>query len=225
MSQSTLAAVMLFASSISPPASTRPRTANLNTAPPSICKYRLLWDGVHSTLGSLPSACIRTERTPGFLAETSTTAAAPSPKRTQVDLSFQSRSRDIVSAPTTSAVFNRPDAIMPSAKAKPYMNPEQAADKSNAPTFLAPRRACNRAAVDGNTRSGVIVATMIRSMSRALTPAFPSARALAIAAISAVLSPSPAMRRCTMPVIVRIHASLVSSVEASSSFVTIRDGR
>ena len=55
------------------------------------------------------------------------------------------------------------------------MKPEHAALTSNAAQPFAPRRCCSRHAVDGKMRSGVVVPSTIRSISRALTPAASSA--------------------------------------------------
>src|SRR5579862_8501125 len=80
-------------------------------------------------------------------------------------------------------------------------------------------------AVDGNTTSGVVVATMIRSMSLGASDADASAARDAKNARSDVCSPSATTWRCRMPVRVRIHSSLVSIFCESSSLVMMRDGR
>src|SRR4051812_26930636 len=73
--------------------------------------------------------------------------------------------------------------------------------------------------------SGVTVATMMRSISSAVMPAFSSALCAAFAAMSLVHSPSAAMRRSPMPVRERIHSSDVSTIFSNSAFVRMRSGR
>jgi hypothetical protein len=85
--------------------------------------------------------------------------------------------------------------------------------------------ACSRHAVLGNTKSGVEVATMTRSISSGLTAAACSAARLACSARSLEACDSSAIWRWTMPVRSRIHASLVSRCAANSSFFTTRGGR
>ena len=80
-------------------------------------------------------------------------------------------------------------------------------------------------AVDGNTMSGVVVATMMRSTSAGAMPRQASALRAACSARSDVVSAGAAMCRSRMPVRVRIHSSLVSTVRDSSSLVTTRAGR
>ncbi len=71
-------------------------------------------------------------------------------------------------------------------------------------------------AVDGNTMSGVDVATMIRSTSRAERPAASRAARDAISARSLQLTPSSAKWRARMPVRPTIQSSLVSTPRAAS---------
>ena len=71
------------------------------------------------------------------------------------------------------------------------MNPEQAASRSNAAARNAPIFLCTRQAVDGNGMSGVIVATMIKSICSAVTRAIFMARRAASAARSDVNSCPP----------------------------------
>ena len=75
------------------------------------------------------------------------------------------------------------------------MNPEQAACTSNAVTQGNPILCCKRQAVEGKDMSGVIVATMIRSMVSFPTPAFLTAFSAAFKAMSLVASPSAANLR------------------------------
>ena len=87
--------------------------------------------------------------------------------------------------------------------------------------MLAPSLSCTMQAVLGKIMSGVVVATTIRSMSAAVSPAASSARRPALTARSLVSSLSAAMRRDWMPERVRIHSSEVSTNFARSSLVRI----
>src|SRR6185312_15213508 len=101
------------------------------------------------------------------------------------------------------------------------MNPEHAASKSNAAARLAPSLCCTRQAVEGNGMSGVMVATMIKSICSAVTPAMAMARRAASAPRSDVYSLSAAMWRSLMPVRVVIHSSVVSTIFSRSALVRI----
>ena len=72
--------------------------------------------------------------------------------------------------------------------------------------------------------SGVIVATMTKSKSFAVSFAAASAAVAACAASAEVGSSAAAIRRSTMPVRVRIHSSLVSTIFSKSWFVITRGG-
>src|ERR1022692_3535983 len=72
--------------------------------------------------------------------------------------------------------------------------------------------------------SGVILATMIRSICAAITPAISIARRAALAARSEVNSFAAAMRRSLMPVRVVIHSSEVSTIFSRSALVRIFSG-
>ncbi len=65
---------------------------------------------------------------------------------------------------------------------------------------------------------------MIRSMSSGSSPAVAMARSPATAAMLAVVSSGPAMRRSRMPVRETIHSSLVSTMRSRSALVRIRLG-
>ena len=129
-----------------------------------------------------------------------------------------------VSAPITSTFFDCPLRMNLSAIPSAYTKPEQAALTSNAAQPLAPMRCCTRQAVDGKMMSGVVVPSTIRSSSDALTPAASSALCAAVTARSPVVSPSAAIWRSRMPVRVRIHSSLVSTIFSRSALVTTRSG-
>ena len=73
------------------------------------------------------------------------------------------------------------------------MKPEQTAWTSKAAPRLMPRRACTMVATEGKVRSGVVVATMIRSSSSASMPASVRAARAAPSARSEVFWPSLAM--------------------------------
>ena len=72
--------------------------------------------------------------------------------------------------------------------------------------------------------SGVMVATINKSISAGLSLASASAALAAAEAICEVDSSGPAMRRSRMPVRVKIHSSDVSTRCESSSLVTILVG-
>ncbi len=80
------------------------------------------------------------------------------------------------------------------------------------------------AAVLGICASGVQVATMTRSTSEGARPLAASALPPAAMAMSATVSSGAAIRRLVMPTRLRIHSSLVSTVRAISSLVTILAG-
>ena len=72
--------------------------------------------------------------------------------------------------------------------------------------------------------SGVMVATMIRSICSGVMPARSMASRAALVAMSEVNSSSAAMRRSLMPVRVVIHSSVVSTIFSRSALVRIRSG-
>ena len=76
----------------------------------------------------------------------------------------------------------------------------------------------------GVTYPAVAVPTLISPISSAEIPAISSACSAAAAPSVSISSPGPAIWRAPIPVRVRIHSSLVSTVFASSSFVTERSG-
>src|SRR5271169_2809350 len=88
-----------------------------------------------------------------------------------------------------------------------------------------PNRACSNVPTFGNTRSGVVVPTQMRSMSAALTCAAAMARRAACSARSVVVSPSLATWRRSIPVRERIHSSLVSTNFSRSALVSTFSGR
>ena len=129
-----------------------------------------------------PSACrwLEIMPRPDFSSAWSTTAPAPSPKRTQVVRSCQLTILDNISAPTTRMFFAFPPRMKPSATAIPYKKPLQTALRSKAAQPPAPSLCCRMQAVGGKTMSGVTVATMIMSRSDGLMPAMSSARQAAV---------------------------------------------
>ena len=72
--------------------------------------------------------------------------------------------------------------------------------------------------------SPVTVATMMRSISLASTPANSSARRAAAAAMSEVVSPSAAMWRSLMPVRLTIQGPFVATIFSRSALVRIFKG-
>jgi hypothetical protein len=69
-----------------------------------------------------------------------------------------------------------------------------------------------------------MVATMMRSLCSAVTPARSIALRAALVAMSEVYSSSAAMRRSLMPVRVVIHSSVVSTIFSKSALVTTFSG-
>ena len=108
--------------------------------------------------------------------------------------------------------------------ARAYKNPEQAAEISNPKAFLAPILCWIRAAVDGKNISGVIVATMIRSISSGSILKRLRISLKAAVAISEEASPFAAIWRSTIPVRLRIHSSDVSTIFSRSRLLRIRFG-
>src|SRR5574340_1646231 len=104
------------------------------------------------------------------------------------------------------------------------MKPVHAADRSKAPALLAPSWSWMRQAVAGKMYSGLDVAHMIRSMSVGFRFALFRAWMEALTASVDGYSRSLAMRRSRIPVISRIHLSLVSTRCASSSLVSTVSG-
>ena len=152
-----------------------------------------------------------------------TAAPAPSPNRMQVERSDQSVKSLSFSAPITIAVRAAPARMAWSTVARAYEKPEQAVLMSYAAGAWIPSLAATRVATFGHRSTELQVATTTRSMSAAVYPALASAFSAAAAAMSATVS-SPAMRRSTIPTRLRIHSSLVSTIWASSSLVSVRVG-
>ena len=83
-----------------------------------------------------------------------------------------------------------------------------------------------RFAVDGKTKSGVVVAQISRSTSFGGVPVFSKRPRTASAAMCEVPSPLPfRIWRSLIPVRSMIHASEVSTIAASSAFVRRSGGR
>ena len=102
----------------------------------------------------------------------STMAPAPSPNSTQVPRSFQSRMREKVSAPITSA--RRGDAVLDHAVGHRHArrrSPRTPPARRRRRPRVMPSAACTRVAVAGKVSSGVAVASTIRSRSAAFSPA------------------------------------------------------
>src|SRR5690625_24818 len=210
------------------------RTANLNTSRPFMysesassvpsgrrvpmlrwCRWR----------APLPSAPVTIDFRPYRSGTASTTAApAPSPNRTAVERSSQSTIFVSASAPITSTFSCLPASTRPAATSRPYSQPGQAARRSNAAAFR-PNASCTSAAVDGNSASGVLVATMTMLTPSSASRPWRSTRSCTLlTARSEVYSSSAAMWRRRMPVRVTIHSSVVSIIFSRSSFVRICSG-
>lgn len=122
-----------------------------------------------------PSAtwvCICVDNSLGpVLSHVNRAAPAPSPHRMQVARSFQFSVRVITSDATTSTYLHVLFLRYCSAIFSPKIKPEQAAVMSNVIACGASSLACRKLAADGQHMSGVMVATMMRSMSLAVKPA------------------------------------------------------
>jgi hypothetical protein len=78
--------------------------------------------------------------------------------------------------------------------------------------------------VAGKNMSGVTVATIIRSICSAETPAWLMAASAAFVAMSLVASSGAAILRSPIPVRLLIHSSDVSTIFSRSRFVRMRSG-
>jgi hypothetical protein len=87
-----------------------------------------------------------------------------------------------------------------------------------------PSESASSAELVGNIMSGVTVATTIRSIEAASTPASARAAITAGAAMSVSACSSVANRRSRMPVRSTIHSSVVSTYCSRSLFVKTRSG-
>src|SRR2546427_12680921 len=93
------------------------------------------------------------------------------------------------------------------------MKPEQAPARSKPQAWIAPSFRWTTAAVDGHSRSGVIVATLMQSTAAGEMPRA-SRQRQAAGTIRSDVPPADAKRRSVIPVHDRIHASVVSSYGA-----------
>ena len=152
-------------------------------------------------------------------------APAPSPKRMHVLRSSQSINLEKVSEPTTKARFICPLAINEFAVVRAYTKPARTACTSKAKPCCIPKPFCTMVATDGKVRSGVEVATKMASTSSILQFALVKASFAASMAIFEVVSFSDEKCRLSIPVLLRIHASLVSRLFSNSKFSTTRRGR
>src|SRR5260370_9274490 len=105
-----------------------------------------------------------------------------------------------------------------------YEKPEHAADRSKPHAFFAPIRHCTRQAVAGKNMSGVTLATIIISISAAsVFDCASNAFAASVAKFDEAM-PCCTMWRSRMPVRVRIHSSLVSTIFSKSALVITLGG-
>jgi hypothetical protein len=119
---------------------------------------------------------------------------------------------DITSAPTTSAWLLLPVDTIWLATPTENVKPEQAAARSKPQHLVAPILFWISAAVLGKNMSGVVVPTMIRSMSAGVSPACAMAFNAASLPRSDVATPLSTMCRVWMPVRWRIQSSVVSTI-------------
>src|SRR5216684_6146155 len=105
-----------------------------------------------------------------------------------------------------------------------YENPEHAADRSKPHAFFAPIRHCTRQAVAGKNMSGVTLATIIISISEGSVFVCASNAFAASVAKCDEAMPFSTMCRSRIPVRVRIHSSLVSTIFSKSALVITLGG-
>src|SRR3989338_2276651 len=106
-----------------------------------------------------------------------------------------------------------------------YKYPEQAAEMSKETGFLAPISFWTRQAIDCKLLSGLMVATRISSIFSAGIADLLKTFLAALMARSLVFSSDAATRRSLMPVRVRIHSSVVSTIFSRSKLVSLFSGR
>ena len=183
-------------------------TANLNTALPSIvssgCRAIAPSADRARARARMSRSCRRPRAAgwtgcPGLVDGASTTAPAPSPNSTQVP---RSSSRGCAKRPR----HRRPARCAPAAATMQVGDAERVDEAAahglhveGRAAAACPSLACRMHAVDGNTMSGVVVATTIRSTSAGASPAAASARRAARAArdrSSARPAPRCAARGC-----------------------------
>ena len=168
----------------------------------------------------------RSSRVPGCSCASITTAPAPSPNSTQVPRSVQSRMREKVSAPITSARLYAPDL-------QQAIGGRQRIDEAGADRLQVEGGAVGdaerRLHRDGARRKGVVgrrggehdqVDRLRIDDARARAP-----RARRAQPRSEVSSPAAAMWRSWMPVRCTIHSSEVSTLRARSALVRTWLGR
>jgi hypothetical protein len=107
---------------------------------------------------------------------------------------------------------------------RPNRKLEQAAFMSNPKALAAPILCWMRATVLGKNMSGVTVQQTMASSSSASMPRRSRAIRRARTPMSEEAIPGSTHRRVRMPVRVKIHSSLVSTILARSSLVTTRSG-
>ena len=113
---------------------------------------------------------------------------------------------------------------MPYACASAYMKPVQPASRSYAAASGMPSESASSAELVGNIMSGVTVATTIRSIEDASTPASARAATAAGSAMSVSACSLVANRRSRIPVRSTIHSSVVSTNCSRSLLVKTRSG-
>ena len=132
----------------------------------------------------------------------------------------------ILSAPTTTTFLAVPFSTNWAPVVNANKNPLHAADRSNPQALVAPALWAMRLAVEGKSMSGVTVAQMTMSMSSGANPDLAHKDFTASAPMSDVaLLGSLRMRRSWMPVRVRIHSSVVSTIFSRSKLVSLSSGK
>ena len=131
----------------------------------------------------------------------------------------------ILSEPTTTTFLWVPLEMNCPPVRRAKRKPLQAALRSNPQALVAPALWQASWAVEGKNMSGVTVATMTRSISSAAMPRCSQRPSMTMATMSDVaFSGSLRMRRSLMPVRVRIHSSLVSTIFSRSALLRTSGG-
>ena len=131
----------------------------------------------------------------------------------------------ILSTPITNTFLYLPPSINEAPVFNAKRNPLHAAPKSNPNAFFAPILSPIIFAVAGNTISGVTVAQIIQSISKGSSFFLRRISSTAFTAISELALPgSLKILLSEIPVLVRIHSSLVSTIFSRSKLVNFVSG-
>src|SRR5574343_2020577 len=131
----------------------------------------------------------------------------------------------ILSTPTTITFLYRPLSINMAPVVTAYKKPLQAALISKPHALVAPILSAMILAVAGNTMSGVTVAQIMQSISVGAIFFLRNTSSMAFTAISLLAFPgSFSILLSSIPVLVLIHSSLVSTIFSRSKLVSFVSG-